>query len=266
MSDTAVLELKGVEKRYGKHLAVDGLHIALHPGDFLGLIGPNGAGKSTTLRMAVGHLKPGAGQVLLRGRDIHKDPLEARRSIGYVPEFLSLYEYLTGEEYLEFVGELKGLEPSRLRAELPAILDVLDLGDERSRLIRTYSQGMRRKIALGAAILNRPPVLILDEALNGLDPTTLHRLKGYLKTLADDGMAILLSSHVLEVLERLCNRTVVMRAGRCVDVRNASELEQIRSRPGGLEAHFMSVMGLSAGGAGQEAAGVASAQSEGESR
>jgi ABC-2 type transport system ATP-binding protein len=138
---------------------------------------------------------------------------------------------------------VKGLSAADRAREIHQLLEVLDLGEERSRLIRTYSQGMRRKMALAGAMLGRPPILILDEALNGLDPTTNHRLKVYLRELASNGTAILLSSHVLEVLERLCNRIAVMRRGRIVDQRNEAELETIRQQPGGLEQHFLSLMG-----------------------
>ena len=237
-----MLELKNVSHRYGSHWAVQGLSLCLRPGDFLGLIGPNGAGKSTTLRMAVGHLKPHQGQVLLDGRDVMEDPVRTRLQIGYVPEYLSLYDYLTGLEFLTFVGELKGIEPKSSASEIETLLDVLDLGEERDRLVRTYSQGMRRKVALAGAMLGRPPVLVLDEALNGLDPTTNHRLKQHLQLLAREGTAVLLSSHVLEVLERICNRIAVMRSGQVIDELDAASLSGVREKSGGLEQHFMGLM------------------------
>jgi len=237
-----MLELRDVTKHFGTQVAVQHLSLRLSPGDFLGLIGPNGAGKSTTLKMAVGHLRPTHGTVLIDGRDVFQEPLEARRRIGYVPEYIALYEYLTGAEYLEFVGEVKGINVPTRHREIQQLLEVLDLGEERDRLIRTYSQGMRRKAALAGAILGRPAVLILDEALNGLDPTTNHRLKTYLRELAADGMAILLSSHVLEVLERICNRIAVLRHGTVVDLRDEVELEAIRRQEGGLERHFLKLM------------------------
>jgi len=237
-----MLNLEHVSKQFATHRAVQDLSLSLDPGDFLGLIGPNGAGKSTTLKMVVGHLRPTRGRVLIRGQDVADTPLEARRNIGYVPEYLALYEYLTGAEYVDFSGEMKGLEPSTRKAELNELLDILDLGEERDRLIRTYSQGMRRKVALAGAIIGKPPLLVLDEALNGLDPTTSHKLKQYLMALAQGGTTILLSSHVLEVLERICNRIAIMRRGRLVDVRNGEELEAIRQEAGGLERHFLTLM------------------------
>lgn len=234
-----MLELRSLTKRYGSQLAVEDLNLTLAPGDFLGLIGPNGAGKSTTLKMSVGHLAPTSGQVLIDGQDVQTVPLLIRQKVGYVPEYLSLYEYLTGLEFLAFVGEIKGLEGARSRAESEELLSVLDLGDERDRLIRTYSQGMRRKVALAGAMLGKPPVLVLDESLNGLDPQTNHRLKTHLQTLAKEGCAVLLSSHVLEVLERICTRIAIMRGGRLVDQLDANQLAEVRSQPGGLERYFL---------------------------
>lgn len=237
-----MLELRNVTRSYGSHVAVKGLNLTLAPGDFLGLIGPNGAGKSTTLKMTVGHLKPTSGEVLLHGRDVQGHPLEVRRQVGYVPEYLALYEYLTGLEFLQFMGEVKGLTAQARTQEIDALLDVLDLHEERDRLVRTYSQGMRRKVALAGAMLGSPAVLVLDESLNGLDPTTNHRLKAHLQGLARSGTAILLSSHVLEVLERICNKIAVMRGGQLLELLDESALAQIRQAPGGLEQHFLNRM------------------------
>ncbi len=193
--------------------------------------------------MGGGHLVPTSGRVLLDGLPVLEHPLEARRRIGYVPEYVPLYDYLTGQEYLEFAAELKGLQSSARTQAIDDLLELLELGEERARLIRTYSQGMRRKVAMAGALLGAPPYLVLDEAMNGLDPTTSHRLKGRLKDLASQGMAILISSHVLEVLERLCNRIVILHAGRLVDDLDTTRLEEVRSAPGGLEAYFMARMG-----------------------
>lgn len=240
-----MLELCNVTRSYGSHVAVQGLNLTLSPGDFLGLIGPNGAGKSTTLKMTVGHLKPSSGEVLLNGRDVQAHPLEVRRQVGYVPEYLALYEYLTGLEFLQFMGEVKGLSAQARAQEIDALLNVLELNEERDRLVRTYSQGMRRKVALAGAMLGSPAVLVLDESLNGLDPTTNHRLKSHLQGLAREGTAILLSSHVLEVLERICNKIAVMKGGQLLELLDESALAEIRRAPGGLEQHFLNRMAAS---------------------
>ena len=250
------LEFRNVSKSFGGHPAVQALSLTVEAGDFVGLIGPNGAGKTTTLRMGVGHLAPSSGEVLIDGMPVLDHPLEARRRIGYVPEYVALYDYLTGAEYLEFAAELKGLDTTTRNKEIALLLEMLELGEERSRLIRTYSQGMRRKVAMAGALLGSPPYLVLDEAMNGLDPTTMHRLKAHLKALVDQGMAILISSHVLEVLERLCNRIAIMHAGTLVDDMDADRLRQVRSDPGGLEQYFMRCIGQeSALEAGRETSG-----------
>lgn len=236
-----MLELIDVTRQYGSHTAVASLSLSLAPGDFLGLIGPNGAGKSTTLKMCVGHLKPTTGEVRLSGKDVSAHPLLARQEIGYVPEYLTLYDYLTGQEFVQFVGEVKGLDEKARTQQTTELLEMLELGEERERLIRTYSQGMRRKVALAAAMIGRPKVLVLDESLNGLDPATNHRLKAHLQQLAADGTCILLSSHVLEVLERICNRIAVMRGGRLIALLNADELNTIKQQPGGLEGYFLNL-------------------------
>lgn len=237
-----LLSLEAVVKRYGGREAVSGVSFSLSPGDVLGFIGPNGAGKSTTLRMMVGILQPTAGRVLVQGTDVTTDPLKARQAIGYVPEYLSLYEWLTAGEYLDFVGEVKGLDGATRAREAEGLLDMLELGEARDSLVRTYSQGMRRKVALAGAMMGRPPILVLDEAMNGLDPTSIARLKGHLRRLADEGTAILLSSHVLDVVERVCNRIIVLKGGRVVEEADAAGLEGIRQREGGLEAHFLRLM------------------------
>lgn len=241
-----MLELENVVKRYGPREVVKGVSFTLRPGDFLGLIGPNGAGKSTTLRMIVGMLQPSAGAVRVNGVDVGADPLAARRSIGYVPEYIALYDYLTCAEYLDFVGEVKGMGADARAAEARELIELLDLGESADLLVRTYSQGMRRKVALAGAMMGAPPILVLDEAMNGLDPTTIARLKVHLRALAEGGTALLLSSHVLDVVERICNRIVVLAAGQVVEDVDAARLADIRAREGGLEGHFLRLMGAAA--------------------
>lgn len=237
-----MLELRQVEKAYSGRPVVKGVSFTLEPGDFLGLIGANGAGKSTTMRMIVGMLRPTGGAVVINGVDIATDPLLARRSIGYVPEYITLYDYLTCEEYLDFVGEVKGLSEAERRDEAGALMELLDLEEAGGRLVRTYSQGMRRKVAIAGAMMGRPPVLVLDEAMNGLDPGTIARLKVYLKGLAESGTALILSSHVLDVVERICNRIVMLKDGEVAAQLSERELGSIREEEGGLEAHFLQTL------------------------
>ncbi len=237
-----MLEIDDVSRTFGTTTAVDHLSLRVAPGDFLGLIGPNGAGKSTTIKMIVGQLKPSRGTIRINGLDVFAHPIAARRAFGYVPEFVSLYEFLTGAEFLEFIAEVKGLSPDAASTELREVLELLELGEERTRLIRTYSQGMRRKVAIAAALLGSPPLLVLDEALNGLDPDTSARLKDHLRHRVSQGDAVILSSHILEQLERICNRAAIMKKGRCIDLLDRAQLDAIRNQPGGLEAYFMKAL------------------------
>ena len=238
------LEVNKVSRSYGNREVVSGISFILQPGDLLGLVGPNGAGKSTTLKMITGMLAPTSGGITLGGVDLFSDPLLPRRMIGYVPEFISLYEYLTAEEYLDFVGEIKGIPQAERLKEAELLLDILDLLEERRSLVRTYSQGMRRKVALAAAMLGRPPILVLDEALNGLDPTTIARLKAHLGALTRQGTAVLLASHVLDVVERVCNRLVMIRSGRVAEQLSEADLARVREAEGGLEQWFLHQMSL----------------------
>ena len=206
----SVLTLRNLRKDYGRVKALKGLNVTLRAGELVAFIGPNGAGKSTTLKILTGQLPATDGHVEVAGVDVLKDPGEARRHIGYVPEEPALYDYMTAREFLEFVAsvrEVDGVEEA---------LAFTELGADADRLIREYSQGMRRKTALAAAILAKPPVLILDEALNGLDPPSAVRVKKRLRTLCDEGACVLLSTHVLDTAERLADRVLMIHKGEIV--------------------------------------------------
>lgn len=207
---TAAVEFRDVRKEYGKVIAVDGVDLRLEAGTFVGLIGHNGAGKSTCLRLLMGLLRPTAGTVRINGVDVMESPLEARKQFGAVVEEPSLYEYLTAREYLEFVAEVRG------HGSVGDALDIAGLGSDAERLIREYSQGMRRKTALAAAMMGEPSVLILDEALNGLDPPSSARVKGVLRAQVDRGCTVLLSTHVVETVQSVSDRVVMLAHGRLV--------------------------------------------------
>lgn len=225
-----VIHIAGVRKTYGKGVAVDRIDLSVSPGEFVGLIGHNGAGKTTLLRMLAGQLLPTEGRITIGGVDVVADPGGARRKLGFVPEELALWDYLTAREFLEFVADVRGA-PASAVAEA---LDVVDLGEEADRLCREYSQGMRRKTLLAAAILARPPAIVLDEALNGLDPPSAARVKAHLRDLCDQGCAVLLSTHVVETVEKVADRVVLLGGGRVVDDLRTADLP-----PGGLEALFL---------------------------
>lgn len=209
MSKPAI-QLHHLRKTFGRRYVVDGLDLTVAPGTIVGLLGHNGAGKSTTMRMIVGLLPPSEGRVEICGVDVFAQPLEARRHFGAVPEEPALYGWLTAREHLEFVMQVRG---GADRDQLEEALDLTGLGEDADRPIREYSQGMRRKTAIAVAMIGRPPVLILDEALNGLDPPSAIRVEAALRKRVDDGAAILFSSHVLESILRFGDRLVVMKRG-----------------------------------------------------
>jgi ABC-2 type transport system ATP-binding protein len=215
----SAIELIDLEKKYGTVEAVRGLNLVVQPGELVGLIGPNGAGKTTTLRVLTGQLLPTRGSVRVDGIDVVQDPGKARRKLGYVPEEPALYDYLSAREFLEFVVSVRG------HGDLDDALALTGLGADADRLIREYSQGMRRKVALAAAMVSTPPVLVLDEALNGLDPPSAARVKAALRQQCDAGTAVLLSTHVLETVERLADRVVMIAGGRVVADIPGQELE-----------------------------------------
>ena len=215
---SVAFEFTGVRKSYGRVEAVAGVDLRVEPGTFLGLIGHNGAGKSTCLRMLAGLLRPTEGQIQVGGIDVVTSPREARRRLGVVPEEPALYPYLTAREYLEFVASVR---------EADGVDDALalsGLGVDADRLIREYSQGMRRRTALAAAFLGQPSVLVLDEALNGLDPPSAARVKTALREACDRGQTVVLSTHVVETVQAVADRVVMLAHGRIVADERVSEL------------------------------------------
>ena len=192
------------------------------PGSLVGLVGPNGAGKSTTIKMITGQLAPTEGQVLVDGVDVAADPNGARARIGYVPEDPRLYDYLSAREMVSFVAEIRG------KGDVEAALEVAGLGPDADRLIQEYSQGMRRKTALAAAMVAAPPVLVLDEALNGLDPPSAARVVGALRAACDAGAAVILSTHVLDTLEKIADRLIMIQKGRVLADLPGTEMDRIR--------------------------------------
>lgn len=225
---TAAVEFVGVRRTFGRVVAVERVDLTLERGSFVGLIGHNGAGKSTLLKTLIGTLAPSEGHVRVCGVDVHASPREARRHLGAVPEEPAVYEYLTAREFLTFVADVRG------GGDVEEALDFTGLGEDADRLLREYSQGMRRKTALAAAVLGRPEVLVLDESLNGLDPPSAARVKGRLRALVDEGHTVILSTHVVDTVQAVADRVVMLAHGRVVADERTSELGEE-----GLEALFL---------------------------
>lgn len=226
MSDAVVL--RGVRKDYGRVRAVDRIDLSLARGTFVGLIGHNGAGKSTCLSMLTGQLRPTEGTIEVCGIDVHARPREALVHLGAVPETPAVFEHLSAREFLQFVAEVRG------KGNVDEALQITGLGDDADRLIREYSQGMRRKTALAAALLGEPEVLVLDEAINGLDPPSAAVVKAELRRRVDRGATVLLSTHVVETVAAVTDRVVMLAHGRVVADVRPQDLPA-----GGLEALFL---------------------------
>jgi ABC-2 type transport system ATP-binding protein len=221
------IAVHGLTRVFGAKTAVDHVSFRVARGRFFGFLGPNGAGKSTTMKMLTGLLRPTAGEVMIEGLDLRKEPLAVKRLIGVVPEELPLYERLTGKEYLTFVGRMHGLTRSEAARRVGELLDFLSLAEERDKLIVEYSLGMKKKVALAAALLHNPRVLFLDEPLNGIDPISGRVVGDLLRRIAAKGATIFFTSHVLDVVERLCHEVAVIDRGRIVA---QGTLDEIRAQ------------------------------------
>jgi len=219
-----MIQTEHLYKEYGAKLAVADLTMSVEPGEILGFLGPNGAGKSTTVKILTGMIRATSGRAKVAGFDIATDPLEVKKRIGYVPETAALYDGLTASEYLELVACLHHLDPKTALARRDELLELFGLGDVRQQRMTEFSKGMRQKVLIASALLHRPDVLFLDEPLDGLDANAAAVVKELLKKLAAQGKTILFCSHILEVVERICTRIVVINGGRQVANGTAAEI------------------------------------------
>ena len=208
--------VRALHKSFGKKEAVAGIDLEIAAGSLAGLVGPNGAGKTTSLSMMTGLLRPDAGQIVIGGRDVWADPPAAKAIMGVVPAEVRLFERLSGEEMLEYAGRLRGLPAGQARSRAAELLDLLDLADEAKRLVADYSTGMRKKIALGCALIHNPPVLFLDEPLEGVDPVSADVIRRLLTRYAASGSTVLFSSHVMELVEQVCDHVSIIDQGQIV--------------------------------------------------
>jgi ABC-2 type transport system ATP-binding protein len=231
--------LDNLTKIYQPTVAVDHISLVIPSGQLVGYLGPNGAGKSTTVKMLTGMIAPTGGRAEIHGLDIQQHSLEVKRMIGYVPESGAVYETLTGREYLEMVGRLYGLADTVIRDRIAKFSDFFELGRDtiERKLLSAYSKGMRQKIVISAALIHNPRVIFFDEPLNGLDASTQLMFKTLIKNLAAEGKTILYCSHILDVVERTCDRIVIIDHGRVVADGTLAEL-QATSGEGSLERIF----------------------------
>jgi ABC-2 type transport system ATP-binding protein len=238
-----VIEVDGLQKLYGDFTAVQGLSFQVGPGEVLGLVGPNGAGKTTTIRSIAGIIIPTSGTIRIAGHDLAADPVAAKSALAFIPDEPHLFEYLTVEEHLRFVARLYRI--ADVGDRIPGLLEELDLADKRAALPGELSRGMKQKLAIACGLLHEPRALLLDEPLTGLDPVGIRRMKATIMRRAAAGSAVILSSHLLHLVEEICTRVLVMQRGKVVAFGTIHEI--VADRPElqaqSLEDVFLALIG-----------------------
>jgi ABC-2 type transport system ATP-binding protein len=232
---------RGLTRQFGDFVAVDNLNLQVRRGSFFGFLGPNGAGKSTTIKMLTGLLAPTSGEIELLGHNLAHDPVAVKRLIGVVPEDLNLFDRLTGAEYLTFVGRMYELDRRTVAARTAELLRLMELEDKPRALLVEYSHGMRKKISLAAALIHNPQLLFLDEPFEGVDAVAARTIKNLLERMRERGVTIFLTSHILEIVERLCTDIAIINRGRIVA---GGPLDELRAMAGTtLEDYFVRLVG-----------------------
>lgn len=238
-----MIQVRGLGRWFDTVHAVDTLSFDVARGEILGFLGPNGAGKSTTVKMLTGMLKPSYGTARIAGFDVVSDPLEVKRRIGYVPESGAIYDNLTAEEYLELVASLHRLDLTRAQPRALELLQLFGLAEDKNRRIAEYSKGMRQKVLIAAALLHTPEVLFLDEPLTGLDANAALMVKELLRSLAAQGKTIFFCSHILEVVERICSRIIIINKGASIIEGTAADI-CAQTNTSSLEQAFSQLTGI----------------------
>ena len=246
-STAAAIATENLTRRFGDLVAVQDVNLRVSPGQFFGFLGPNGAGKSTTIKMLTGLLAPTSGRIEILGLDFERQVVDVKRQIGVVPEGLALFGRLTGAEYLTFVGRMYGLDRDTCVRRATELLEFMQLADQPHKLVTDYSHGMQKKLALAAAVIHGPKILFLDEPFEGVDAIAAGTLKSMLQRMIARGATIFLTSHVLEIVERLCSHVAIIHKGRLVA---QGSLEELRAgvpgesgRQSTLEEIFLSIVG-----------------------
>jgi ABC-2 type transport system ATP-binding protein len=239
-----VITLTGLTKRYGKFKAVDGIELTVPKGELFGFLGPNGAGKTTTFRMIAGIIVPTAGRIEIGGVDLVRQPLVAKRRLGYIPDRPFVYDKITGAEFLRFVAALYNAEDASLERRIDELLDLFELMPWKHELTESYSHGMRQKLIIAGAFIHRPEVIVVDEPMVGLDPKGARLLKDLFRQYVNRGGTILMSTHTLEVAESMCDRIAIMQSGRILAQGTMDELRvQTASGDASLEDLFLRLTG-----------------------
>jgi len=226
MNSEPSISTQGLTRRFGEFTAVDDVNLEVAPGQFFGFLGPNGAGKSTTIKMLTGLLAPSSGRIEILGLDLGSKSVEVKRQIGVVPEGMALFGRLTGAEFLSFAGRMYGLDSTTAAKRAAELLDFIELADQPKKLVTDYSHGMQKKLALAAAVIHGPKILFLDEPFEGVDAIAAGTLKSLLQGMIARGATIFLTSHVLEIVERLCSHLAIIHQGRLVAQGSLEELRR----------------------------------------
>ena len=237
------IEAVGLSKTYGSVTAVQDVSLHVRPGEIYGFLGPNGAGKTTTIKMLVGLLKPTQGYARIAGYDIQRQPLDAKARLGYVPDQPILYDKLRGLEFLVFMARLYRIDPVTAARRADELLRLFDLRDAADQMVEGYSHGMRQKLALAGALIHRPSVLFLDEPTVGLDPKSARLIKDLLLQLRESGVTVMMSTHILEIAERMCDRVGIIEHGRLIAEGTLAELRSRQGSMASLEEIFLSLTG-----------------------
>jgi ABC-2 type transport system ATP-binding protein len=241
----AAIVVRGLRKSFGAKEAVAGIDLEIAAGSFAGLVGPNGAGKTTSLSMMTGLLRPDAGQIVVDGKDVWADPPAAKAIMGVVPAEAQLFERLSGAELLEYAGRLRGMPAAEARSRATQLLDVLDLAEDAKRLVADYSTGMRKKAMLGCALIHNPAVLFLDEPLEGVDPVSADVIRRLLTRFVGSGSTVLFSSHVMELVEQVCDHVSIIDQGHIVATGTTDQVRGGKT----LQQAFIDLVGSRASGA-----------------
>lgn len=241
-----MIAIEHASKRYGSFTAVDDVSLAVPAGEIHGFLGPNGAGKTTTLRMIAGLLQPTAGRIAVNGHDLAADPESAKASLGFVPDRPFIYEKLTAGEFLRFHGGLFGIDGPEIASRVHDMLDLFELGRWENELVESFSHGMKQRLVMSAAFLHRPRAVVVDEPMVGLDPRGARLIKAVFRRMSEQGVAILMSTHTLEVAEEMSHRISIINRGRIIA---QGTVDEVRRRAGGDE-HFTSVFLKLTGGSG----------------
>ena len=246
LSRGSAVRLGRVAKRYRDIVAVDYIELDVEYGEIFGLLGPNGSGKTTTLKMILGLVKPDSGSINVLGINVEEDPIAVKRRVGYVPESPRIYEFLTGLEFLDLTGDIYGMSPAEKKNRIDEYLEALELEGREGDMISSYSQGMKQKVSVISALMHKPELLLLDEPLSGLDPRSARIIKDLLRELASKGVTTLMSTHVLEIAQAMCDRIAIMYEGRLLALGTMEELRERARMPGsGLEDIFLKLTGTS---------------------